>query len=71
MRRWFFQVLMAMSTQPESQARMMKPSEMLEASELRPRFRVRIETRIMIGTRASSMSDQSRAIKPAVESVSL
>ena len=65
MRRWYFHVLMAMRTHPESQARITKPSPMFAASELRPRFRVRMDTRMMIGMRATVMRVQSSAMKPA------
>ena len=65
MRRLFFHVLIAMRTHPESQARMTNPSAMFEAGELRPRFLVRMDVRMMIGTRAIVMSVQSSAIKPA------
>lgn len=66
MRRVFFHVLMLMSTHPDSQASSTKASAILEARPSRCRVRERREMRIRIGTRARAMSDQSRAIKPAV-----
>lgn len=65
MRRLFFHVLIAISTIPASHARTTKLSAMLAANEERPRFRVRSEIRMMIGTRATVMSVQSKAMKPA------
>ena len=65
MRRLFFQVFMLMRTHPESQASTTKPSAIFEARVLRPRLRVRRETRMRMGMRAMAMRVQSRAMKPA------
>lgn len=65
MRSVFFHVLMEMSTHPDSQPRMTKPSATFDANEFMARFRVRTYTRMIIGMRAIVMRDQSKAIKPA------
>lgn len=65
MRRLFFQVFMLIRTMPESQARIMKASAMLEAGEVRWWVRVRREMRIRIGMKARVINVQSRAIKLA------
>jgi len=61
---------MLMRTQPESQARMMKPSTRFADFDWEVGARERRDRRMRIGIRASVMRDQSSAIKPAVYFVS-
>jgi hypothetical protein len=67
MRSAFFQVLMLISTQPESQAKMVNASERLVAMLDGVRERWRRVMRSRIGRSARVISVQSRAMKAAGE----